>query len=57
MFRFLYNIQTFMPLSDNIEKDFTYCIQNIQTNYIGYLLQPLTYITTNLSTMANQIVG
>lgn len=47
----------YMPLSDNIEKDFTYCVQNIQTNYIGYLLQPLTYVTSNLTTIAEQTVG
>jgi hypothetical protein len=47
----------YMPLSDNIEQDFVYCIQNMQTNYMGYLLQPLTYVTSNLSTMANQFVG
>lgn len=41
----------FMPLSDNIEQDFTYCVQNMQSNFMGYLLQPLTYITSNLSTM------
>jgi hypothetical protein len=44
----------FMPLSDNIEKDFTYCVQNMQTNFMGYLLQPLTYITSNLSTMGGE---
>jgi len=39
----------YMPLSDNIEKDFAYCIQNIQTNFMGYLLQPITYITSSLT--------
>jgi len=47
----------YMPLSDNIEKDFTYCVQNIQTNYIGHLLKPLTYVTSNLSLIADQTVG
>jgi hypothetical protein len=47
----------YMPLSDNIEKDFVFCIQNMQTNYMGYLLQPLTYITSTLSTLADQFVG
>jgi hypothetical protein len=37
----------YMPLSDDIQKDFVYCIQSMQTNYMGYLLQPLTYITSN----------
>ena len=39
----------YMPLSDNIEKDFIYCIQNIQSNFMGYLLQPITYITGSLT--------
>ena len=39
----------FMPLSDNIEKDFVYCVQNMQTNFMGYLLQPINYIINSLS--------
>ena len=41
----------YMPLSDNIEQDFTYCVQNMQGNFMGYLLEPLTYITGSLSNM------
>jgi len=44
----------FMPLSDDIQTDFTYCVQNMQNNYMGYLLEPLTYITSNLSEMGSQ---
>jgi hypothetical protein len=44
----------FMPLSDNIQNDFVYCVQNMQNSYMGYLLEPLTYITSNLSTMGGQ---
>jgi hypothetical protein len=39
----------YMPLSDNIETDFAYCIQNVQTNFMGYLLQPINYIINSLS--------
>lgn len=39
----------YMPLSDNIEKDFIYCVQNIQSNFMGYLLQPLTFVTKSMS--------
>lgn len=39
----------YMPLSDNIEKDFVYCIQNTQINFMGFLLEPITFITTALS--------
>ena len=27
----------YMPLSDNIAQDFTYCIQNTQINFMGFL--------------------
>ena len=43
----------FMPLSDNIKEDFVYCVQNMQTNYMGFLLEPLTYITSNLLTLGS----
>jgi hypothetical protein len=41
----------YMPLSDNLNEDFTYCVQNITTSFMGYLLQPLTFITSTLSEM------
>lgn len=43
----------YMPLSDNMNEDFTYCVQNITTSSMGYLLQPLTFITSTLSTMGS----
>jgi len=45
----------YMPLSDNLEQDFTFCVQNMQTSYMGYLLQPLNYLVTNLSSMGGDI--
>jgi hypothetical protein len=49
----------YMPLSDNMSQDFTYCVQNITSSFMGYLLQPLTFITSTLSTLggdfSNQI--
>ena len=47
----------FMPLSDNVSLDFTYCVQNIQTNFMGYLLEPLTYATSNLTTMGSEMTN
>jgi len=47
----------FMPLSDNIEKDFTYCVQSMQTNFMGYLLQPINYIISSLSSMGGEFTG
>ena len=47
----------YMPLSENLEKDFNYCIQNIQTSYMGTLLEPITYITSNLGKMGSEFSG
>ena len=40
----------YMPLADNMQENFTYCIQTITTSFMGYLLQPLTFITSSLQT-------
>jgi hypothetical protein len=49
----------YMPLSDNMSQDFTYCVQNITTSFMGFLLQPLTFITSTLASLggdfSNQI--
>ena len=39
----------YMPLADNVEQNFTYCIQNMQSDFMGYLLQPLTFVTSSIS--------
>ena len=44
----------YMPLSDNIEEDFTYCVQNSQMNIMGYLLQPITYLISTLNNLGSQ---
>lgn len=44
----------YMPLSDDIEKDFVYCIQTMQSNYMGYLLQPITYVLASLTDMGSE---
>jgi len=41
----------YMPLADNLEENFTYCVQSMQTNYMGYLLEPITFVTNSLGTM------
>jgi len=46
----------FMPLSNNLEQDFVYCIQNMQKGLMGYILQPLTYITHNLSSLSGEFM-
>ena len=44
----------YMPLSDNIGEDFTYCVQNTQVNMMGYLLQPLTFVLSNISSISGE---
>jgi hypothetical protein len=39
----------YMPLADDVEENFVYCIQNMQTNFMGYLLQPITFLTSAMS--------
>ena len=44
----------YMPFSDNIEQDFVYCVQNVQSSFMGYLLQPVNYIISNLTSMGSE---
>jgi hypothetical protein len=44
----------YMPLSDNIGEDFTYCVQNTQINMMGYLLEPLTFLLSNISSISGE---
>jgi hypothetical protein len=41
----------FLIFSSNPQQDFTLMIQNVQSSFMGYLLEPLNYITSNLATM------
>jgi hypothetical protein len=43
----------YMPLSDNIGRDFTHCVQNIQVSSMGSLLQPITSITGTLTNVVS----
>lgn len=40
--------------SKNISEDFTYCVQNTQMNMMGYLLQPLNYMISSLTSIGGQ---
>jgi hypothetical protein len=42
---------TYWVFSENISEDFTYCVQNIQSDMMSYLLQPLNYMVTMLSSI------
>lgn len=41
----------------NPQKNFTYCIQNMQTNYMGFLLTPLHFITSQMGSMIGDIIN
>jgi hypothetical protein len=43
----------YMPLSDNIESDFVYCVQNMTKGIFGNLVQPLTYLTSSLTNITS----
>jgi hypothetical protein len=38
--------------SENISEDFTYCVQNTQMNMMGFLLQPLNYMISSLTSIS-----
>jgi hypothetical protein len=46
----------YMPLADNMEENFVYCIQSMQVNFMGYLLQPLTFITNFIGNMLSSFM-
>ena len=41
----------------DVEKNFTYCIQNMQANYMGHLLKPLHYTLGLISSTNSSILG
>jgi hypothetical protein len=44
----------YMPFADNIRENFTFCVQNTQVNLMGYLLQPLNYLISNLNSVGGE---
>lgn len=40
--------------SKNISEDFNYCVQNTQTNMMGYLLEPINHMIGSLSSVGSQ---
>lgn len=47
----------YMPLSTDLESDFTYCVQNMQKNMMGTLLQPITYVLSNIGSMSGDFMN
>lgn len=44
----------FMPFSDNMQKDFTQCIQTNQINFMGSILEPIHYMLSILTSSAGK---
>jgi len=47
----------YMPLADNVNENFVYCIQTMQSSYMDYLLQPLTFVITTIGGTIGGLVG
>lgn len=47
----------YMFLADNVEENFVYCVQTMQSGFMGYLLQPITFITNSLTGMMGGFMG
>ena len=47
----------YWAFSENISDDFTYCVQNTQMNSMGALLQPITYLVSNLMSFSSDLGG
>ena len=47
----------FMPLSDNMMEDFTYCVQKTQATFMKQLMQPIMYMINGLSQITSAFDG
>jgi hypothetical protein len=47
----------YMPFADDVSKNFAYCVQNMQANYMGYLLQPIWTTISSMQSMAMDTMG
>jgi hypothetical protein len=51
------NKQNNQTTSEATSENFTYCTQNILSNFMGYLLEPLSYLTAGLTSLGTELVG
>ena len=47
----------YMPFSNNVPQDFSQCVQTIQQNYMGKLLEPISSTIDNLSNLSSNLSG
>jgi len=48
---------SYMMFADNVQQNFVQCIQSSQTDFMGFLLQPLTYILSGLSDLGGNLAN
>jgi hypothetical protein len=41
----------YMILADDVDKNFVYCIQNSMSSFMGFILQPITFLTSSMTSM------
>jgi hypothetical protein len=46
---------SYWVFSEDVATDFNYCVQNTQTNTMGYLLQPMNYLISNLTSVSGDL--
>jgi len=46
----------YMPLSEQLDQDFVYCVQNIQVGFMDYLLQPINFVAASMTTVMSGFV-
>lgn len=47
----------YMPLAPNIEENFVYCIQGMQSNFMGYILEPLSFALSSIGSSVGNSFG
>lgn len=50
-------IPPYWVFSTNVAEDFTYCVQDAQKNMMGYLLEPLNYMVSSLTSIGTELSG
>ena len=41
----------YMLLADDVDENFVYCIQNSMSSFMGFILQPITFLTSSMTSM------
>ena len=45
----------YMPMADDINSNFTYCVQNSMSGFMGFILEPITFLTSSMGGMISGI--